>query len=397
MKKSLYSLTLMLLALALLLSLSPAALAEGDAAVPGEEAPLIDEEALNQWIAEYRKAHNLEYDWQDLSIGFCYTATGDCWFYNADIFMYSASLYKVPVSMLVAEKEAAGEVDWSTRIQGSTLEFLETSALIKSSNDCGRVLVSYLGGNQSSKCSEMSIGYASLPEDYYAEDFYRFSYYSARYMTQVMLTLKDGGETRFPHVLESLLQAQPDEYLNLTLKGKYPVAQKYGAYKEPNGHNNNHIAAIVFTPTPIIVVVMTRNIGDYQWRMAEIGAYLADYSLALDEELRQRKEAAAAAAAAAVTPAPTESPTPAASDPSEPAGDDAQLSDSARQDAPDAPERDGGFPWAIAFAAVVFVLLAAALLIRRQQEKKRRRRRRRAAVSASASRNSAASAYKPKH
>ena len=278
----------LLLCMALLLPLQTAALAEAPDTGTAQES-IIDEDALNQWMEEYIKSHNLGQNFQEFSVGFCYTATGDCWFYNADKFMYSASMYKVPVSMLLAEKEAAGELTQDSRLEGYTLQYLESSALVNSNNDSGHAMVDYLGRTYQGKCSDKTIQYTDLERDYFPQDFFDYSYYSARYMTQVMRTLCEGGEERFPHVIEYLLTAQPDSYLNLSLAGKYDVAQKYGAFTERNGNDNNHIAAIVYTPTPIVVVVMTRNVGDYQARMAEIGAYLADYSLELDEKLAERE------------------------------------------------------------------------------------------------------------
>ena len=290
-----------------------------------EEESLIDEAELTQWMDSYLERNGLTQMHQRFSVGFYYSATGESWYYNADEWMYSASLYKVPVAMLMAEKEAAGELTQDSEIAnqhgGGTLQYLESSALTWSNNDSGHVLVGYLGGTYLGKCSDMTIKYTDLPEDYFGEDFYDVSYYTARYMTQVMATLLEGGEEQFPHVIEYLLPAQPDGYLNLSLKGKYEVAQKYGAYEEPNGRKNNHIAAIVYTPTPIVVTVMTRYVDDYQIRMAEVGAYLADYSLKLDslreEKARTEEEAVQEAE---MTPAPeavTESPEETAAVPKE--------------------------------------------------------------------------------
>ena len=337
MKTSFSKLLSLLLALLLLLSAAPAALAEEE---EEPEESLIDEAYLNQWMEEYLQSRGITYDWQDFSVGFCYTATGDCWFYDADVFMYSASLYKVPVCMMIAEEIAAGDFTWTDTIQGSTVEYLVRSALVYSNNDFGHVLVSFLGGSYRGKCSDRSIAYTDLDPAYFPREFTEQSYYSARYMTRVMQTLLAGGEERFPRVNEYLLQAQPNEYMNLRLKDRWPVAQKYGAYDEGNGYNNNHTAAIIYTPTPIVAVVMTRNVGDYQNRIAEVGEFLADYSLELDGKLAQREaeeaareaeraaqEAAAreaeqaareaspspepAVTTAASTPAPAERPAPA--------------------------------------------------------------------------------------
>ena len=332
MKTSFSKLLSLLLALLLLLSAAPAALAEEE---EEPEESLIDEAYLNQWMEEYLQSRGITYDWQDFSVGFCYTATGDCWFYDADVFMYSASLYKVPVCMMIAEEIAAGDFTWTDTIQGSTVEYLVRSALVYSNNDFGHVLVSFLGGSYRGKCSDRSIAYTDLDPAYFPREFTEQSYYSARYMTRVMQTLLAGGEERFPRVNEYLLQAQPNEYMNLRLKDRWPVAQKYGAYDEGNGYNNNHTAAIIYTPTPIVVVVMTRNVGDYQNRIAEVGEFLADYSLELDGKLAQREaeeaareaeraareaaareaEQAAREASPSPEPAPEPAVTPAASTP----------------------------------------------------------------------------------
>ena len=281
MKHTLHKLFSLLLCLVLLFSLAPMALAE--------EESLLDEAALDRWIQDYLQQHGIGGGNQLFSVGFCYTATGDAWYYNGDTFMYSASMYKVPVAMLLAEKEASGLINQDTDLGGGTLRYLESTALTFSNNDSGHAMLNYLGEDNSGKASKLCMKYASLDQAYYDQDFFDYSYYSARFITQVMETLCAGGEERFPHVIENLLLAQPDSYLNLRLMGKYDVAQKYGAFQERNGNSNNHITAIVYTPTPIIVTVMTRNVEDYQRRMAEIGEYLANYSLELDEKLAQRE------------------------------------------------------------------------------------------------------------
>lgn len=277
MKTTLSKLLPLLLCLILLLSLVPAARAE-------EDESIIDEDYLDAWIKEYVAARDLSGGGQDFSVGFCYTATGDCWYYHGDIFMYAASMYKVPVSMLLAEKEAAGQLSQESLVSGSTLRHLETTALIDSNNASGHSMLAYLGRDDSGKASELCMQYCSLSRDYFDQDFFDYSYYSARFITQVMLTLYEGGEERFPHIIEYLLQAQPNDYMNLKLKGKYQVAQKYGAFEERNGSYNNHVTAIIYTPTPIIVTVMTRNVGNFMPRMAEVGEFLANYALELDEK-----------------------------------------------------------------------------------------------------------------
>ena len=309
MKRSSKTWFSLLLTLLLLLGCSPAAFA--DDAPTAEDTGIIDSDILDTWISDYVAQHSLDGAYQIFSVGFCYTGTGDCWFYNADQWMYSASLYKVPVSMLAAEKEAAGELTQdsmiTTQYASGTLGHLESTALINSNNDSGHALVEYMGGTYAGKCADQTVRFTGLPESYFSsDDFANLSYYTARYMTHVMKTLYDSGEEAYPHVIEYLLDAQPNDYYNsdANLKSSYAIAQKYGAFTEQNGNNNNHCAAIIYTPTPIVVVVMTRNVGDYQRRMAEVGSYLADYALQLDEKQaaleREAQEQAAALAAAEV-------------------------------------------------------------------------------------------------
>ena len=276
-----------------------------DAQLPAaEDSGIIDWAALQQWMDNFAQEHNLKQDYMRFSVGFWYSGTGDSWYYDADQWMYSASLYKVPVSMLMAEKEAAGELTKDSVVNGTTLEYLESTALIYSNNDSGHSMVSWLGGTYNGKCSDMTIKFTDLPDSYFDQDFYDVSYYTARYMTQVMRTLYQGGDAKFPHVLDYLKQAQPDDYYNrnAALKGSYTIAQKFGAYEEGNGNNNNHCAAVIYTPNPIVVTVMTRNVGEYQNIIAEVGGHLAEYALELDQKLeswKQEQEAQAAAERAA--------------------------------------------------------------------------------------------------
>ena len=304
--------TILLLAATCTAAFAEAAPAAGAAAVPGadtqlpaaEDSGIIDAAALQQWMDNFAQEHNLKQDYMRFSVGFWYSGTGDSWYYDADQWMYSASLYKVPVSMLMAEKEAAGELTLESVVNGTTLEYLESTALVYSNNDSGHSMVSWLGGTYNGKCSDMTIKFTDLPDSYFDQDFYDVSYYTARYMTQVMRTLYQGGDAKFPHVLDYLKQAQPDDYYNrnAALKGSYTIAQKFGAYEEGNGNNNNHCAAVIYTPNPIVVTVMTRNVGEYQNIIAEVGGHLAEYALELDQKLeswKQEQEAQAAAERAA--------------------------------------------------------------------------------------------------
>ena len=369
---------MLLLLLVLLLLPHPAALAEE----AGERESILDEDYLNDWTENYLRENGLDQAWQDFSVGFCYTATGDCWYYNADVFMYSASLYKVPVSMLAAEKVAAGELSQEDDSMGVSLSYLEESALIYSNNDSGHMLVHLMGGTDWGKCSDQLIRYTDLDESYFTPDFYGSSFYTARFMTQVMRTLYAGGEERFPHVIACLLQAQPEGYMNLSMKDRWPVAQKYGAYEEAGGPNNNHVSAIIYTPNPIIVTVMTRNVGMFQDHMAAFASFLSDYALELDEILQEREAAAAATPEPSPEPSPEPTPEPTVEPTAEPSPEPTPLPTPEASEAP-APEpspvveQQAASPLALCGIPMLLALAALSLLIhgvRRSRKKVRSRR-----------------------
>ena len=402
MKKTSMRLLSLIMTLLMLAVMSTAAFAEAapngeeaaaePAALPTEESSgIIDASELQQWMDGFVREHNLNQNYMRFSVGFWYSGTGDSWYYDADQWMYSASLYKVPVSMLMAEKEAAGELTQDTVVNGTTLEYLESTALIYSNNDSGHSMVSWLGGTYSGKCSDMTIKFTDLPDSYFDQDFYDVSYYTARYMTQVMSTLYQGGDAKFPHVLDYLKQAQPDDYYNrnTALKSSYTIAQKFGAYEEANGNNNNHCTAVIYTPNPIVVTVMTRNVGEYQDIIAAVGGHLAEYALQLDQKLESWKQEQAEQAAAELASAQeaaqqadagngtaeaenpetqsaaSTAPVPAEASPVTVAGQAEEIQTPARENAdqPTAAKRIPTAVLAIAGALVAVLIIAAILLV----------------------------------
>ena len=112
-----------------------------------------------------------------------------------------------------------------------------------------------------------------------------------------MTTLFNEPE-RFPNVIDCLLNAQPEDYYNLTL-GQYDIAQKYGSYRDNSWRDWNHTAAIIYLPNPIILTVMTLDNPTSELTIAEVGKLFADYSLSLDSKLEQYRAEQEAARLAA--------------------------------------------------------------------------------------------------
>lgn len=268
---------IMAFALCFALAAQPAAFAEG-----GEDASLsgiVDGDALEAMLEEYIQENNI--DPQKISVGYCYTATGDTWYYNENQWYYSASMYKVPLMMILAEREHNGELTQDSDINGLTLSKAEDSILVHSNNDFAHLVMHYIGTDR--ECRELYQQYSDLPVEEYDPDFYDYSYFSARFMTDVVKTLYFEQE-RFPHIIDCLKLAQPDGYFHKRLGDEYEIAQKYGSYKQFNS-----TAGIIYTPNPFILTVMTEDmtIGGGENVIADLAVKFRDYTLTLDERLSQ--------------------------------------------------------------------------------------------------------------
>ncbi len=363
--------------LALLLCLAllggTAAFAEGNYIPPEEEDyGILDPDALQQIVDAYcdRKGLNRE----NISVGFCYTATGDTWYYNPDTWYYSASMYKVPVMMILAERYKAGEITDETRISGLTLAEANEYILVYSHNDYAHAMMHYIGTD--AECRTLYQDYAELPKEYYVQDFYDYSYFTARFMTQVMKTLYYEQE-RFPNVIDHLLLAQPGQYFKAGITD-VPVAQKYGNFQDSMGRQFTHDTGIIYTDNPFILTIMSKNMGQSDAVVADFCHDFEDYARTLDaalpayelaqqqaaeeearrlaeeEEQRRLAEEAAAQAESAEAPAETQ--------PAEQPSDPAPVAEPTA--APSGPVYPHGVSRGVMIGfGIVIVLLLAAFLV----------------------------------
>lgn len=289
----------LLACLLLCASLLPGSLAwaTGDSADPGSDAgtslasptdpnSILDGTVLTSKIQKVLDEQSI--DPKQISVGYYYSATGDSWYFNGDKWFYPASMYKVPLVMLLAEKVYNGELSQDSQVYDGVVADIEEHILTYSNNDWAHAIRKYLGGD--AKWREDAKKYAQLKEEDYDPDYLDYCYFSNRYMTQVMTTLYTQRE-RFPNVVECLLNAQPEGYYRQTLGEQYEIAQKYGSFEDSRGVKFNHCAAIIYTPNPIVVTVMTSNVTRYEAVIAQIGKILADYALQLDPQVDDHKQA----------------------------------------------------------------------------------------------------------
>jgi len=239
---------------------------------------IFDPDALERmtedFISEW-SSHNVRAE--RISFAYTYLATGETWFYNPDTWYYSASMYKVPLMMILAQQEYNGELTQETDIKGITLAKAEESILVYSNNDYAHLMLNYLGTDEEAR--EMYKQFSSLPDDYYDPDFIDYSYFTVRFMNDVMTTLYNDPE-RFPNIIDCLKRAQPVDYFHLCTDPNLVIAQKYGSYNEWNG-----TTGIIYTPNPVILTVMMENVEGAEEVIGKAAKMFVDYTLTLDDKL----------------------------------------------------------------------------------------------------------------
>lgn len=297
MKKLFQTVGAALLALVLFVGTASPAFAADTADLTPESAALnemsiFDDDELESMVADFVarfSGYNVRAD--RISFAYTYLATGETWFYNPDTWYYSASMYKVPLMMILAQKEANGELTQESDLKGITLAKAEESILVYSNNDYAHLMLNYLGTDQEAR--EMYKQFSSLPDDYYDPDFIDYSYFTVRFMNDVMTTLYNEPE-RFPNILDCLKRAQPVDYFHLCTDPELVIAQKYGSYNEWNG-----TTGIIYLENPIILTVMMKNVGNAETVIAEAAKMFVDYTPTLDAKLQsytaERAEAERAA------------------------------------------------------------------------------------------------------
>ncbi len=257
----------------------------------------IDGERLKQWVENYLKTDHWDEPQCSMSIGLWYSGTDETWFYNPDEWMYGVNWSKLPISMVFAEKLANGELSGDSVITGIQLEYALQTVLENSSGPSFYSMVTYLGGNTVSNCAELVPQYAGLPEDYYTDEFYQQSYYTARIMTEVTKTLYQGGDERFPNVLKYMRESQPWDMFNRNdwIRTVLHTSQTHAAAWGNGAGDYLHCTGVIYTPTPIVLTIMMKNISDLDI-MGGVADHMSVLAVALDakqKELRLAEETAA--------------------------------------------------------------------------------------------------------
>ena len=274
---------------------------------PAADGHLIDGDALKLFFDNYLHENYCDGEDQCLSIAVWCPDTDEYWYYNPDVWMYGVNWYRLPVSMYLAEKVSKGELTMDTVVNGITLEYAITTALAATSNPSSSSMVIYLGGNMTTNCADLTKGLSNMPDSYFVDEYYQENAYTARLMLEITKTLYLGGEERFPLVEESMKEAMPEDFFkrDWNVGHDYVIAQTNAAYWGDGAGDRVHCTGILYTPTPIVLTVMMKNIADMDimggvaWRFAHLGAALGER---LQAQASVPAETAAAAPAAEAPP-----------------------------------------------------------------------------------------------
>ena len=255
----------------------------------------FDGDLLKQWVDAYLEENYWNHPGCEMAIAYWYSGTDETWFYNADDWIGCVNWYKLPLCMYYAEKLKSGEMTKETVVTGITLEYAMSTLLEHSSGPSLYSLVTDLAEREGLSYTDVAKQYADLPESYFTSEYYNNAY-TARLMMEITKTLFEGGEDRFPFVLEHMKKSQPYDMFkrDWNIQTKWEVAQTHAADWGGEGDDLIHCTAIFYTPTPAILTIMTKNIWDLDI-MGGVAGHFFNLTEALDLKQHPEREAGPAA------------------------------------------------------------------------------------------------------
>ena len=219
-----------------------------------------------------------------IGVSYCWTATGETCSVNGGTYYGGASLYKLTEMMALARMVSSGQYAQEDTINGMTITYIEDRCLTYSDNDVGENILLWfqlqLGGMAGFRRMQAEI--AGVADDDLPADYYNTLNYSADFTMGVLKELYYNQET-YPRVIDFMHSAN-DQYVKIRLRQKYDVAHKYGG-----GDGTWNIAAIVYSPTPFLVSIMSYHAGGGAAMLNDIIQLLADYTDTLDQRLADHR------------------------------------------------------------------------------------------------------------
>ena len=247
------------------------------------------EDAIERYLGErLLNGNNVTIGWYELT-------SGEEWYRGGDTFLEGASTYKLPLSMIYADKINAGELNEESMIGHYELRKALEAMLIDSNNAVGEVLRNRLTRDYA-QYRHMLVPYSGLDENELPEKFFKLNVFSPRFMIGTLRTLWENSE-RYALILELMKQARPNDYFSL-YRGDYEVAHKYGS---DEGFVCD--SGIFYCDRPFLMYVSIHGVGNARFYIGEIARIAMDYAEFLTE---RDGPAPARESAAGTTAAPAE-------------------------------------------------------------------------------------------
>lgn len=275
--------------LALLLTLLPAAFADG------EEDARFRDKTWEEVVRAFLEENGVDAD--RLGCGYYNTVSGEEHYINPDQYMVTCSMYKVPLNMIYTERIYNGEMDWDTSVCGYRYETALEESIINSNNDLS-VRMSYsLGGGNWREFRKLLAPYMGADPDTVEEKFFENNFSTPRQTIACLKLLYENPE-RFPRLIDTMLRAEPNRFFNQHPQA-FPIAHKYG-YLAEDWHLYLNDCAICYTDDPICIVLYTDSIGKDAGFLADFCTLMCDYAqywrpIRLAAEQKAAEEAAIAA------------------------------------------------------------------------------------------------------
>ncbi|MBR0353492.1 MAG: hypothetical protein IJH53_09860 [Oscillospiraceae bacterium] len=283
MKRTVSFIMAALLAVLLFPAAALAEAADGSGEIVTASVSVIDEAELDAEIE--RIIDSSGRNRESVSVALYYTGTGEYYYYNANRWWYTASLFKLPLVMKMANMKKYDEIDYdSFRLDGFDIEEVFHLILRYSDSHWAYAMQQKMFGDdlRTIRRNDLSFSEGILSEEL-PRTFYVEYLYSARFYLGIVKQLYENPD-EYPNVLQYMCEASPDDYFHKVLKDRYVIAQKYGS-----AGGCCHTGGIIYTPEPVILVVMNYEVNDFAGNkmIGDISAYIADcaenWHLALED------------------------------------------------------------------------------------------------------------------
>lgn len=240
----------------------------------------VQGKTLDEIVADFMAEYHFTED--TFAMGWYNTGTGETWYLNENQYMVAGSMYKLPLCMNYVRGFADGSFDPNAMTDGYTLSRLIDLSIRYSDNDAARRLQKYYSYDlvtyRKSLANFSDVDQGTLPTEFITNN---------RMSPHIILdTLKElyANQEFYKQVVDNMLLAHPDMYFK-HYQGEYEIAHKYGYYE---GALND--CGIIYTPTPFLLVVFTKNTLNSEKAIGDLVSRLTAYSIWLDSEAEKAAE-----------------------------------------------------------------------------------------------------------